>query len=72
MLHHENASRNYSLIAINAVNYLFSVQWLQSHLLYFKSIAQTTWNIYLSVCILQRARFKLSFLDFSQKQKLAI
>lgn len=72
MFHHENASRNYTLIAINAVNYLFSVQWLQSHLLYFKSITQTTWNIYLSGCTLQRAWFKQSLLGFSLKQKLAV
>jgi len=60
-------SRNYTLISINAINYLFPVQRLQRKLPYFKSIMQTTWNIYLSGCTLQRAWFNQTFLCSSLK-----
>lgn len=62
-----NGSRNYTLIAINVINYLFPVQWLQRQLLCLKSIMQTTWNIYLSGCTLQRAWFNQTLLPLSLK-----
>lgn len=45
-LHHENASRNYTLIAINAIDYLFPVQRLQTTAVFWKHRATTVKHLF--------------------------
>lgn len=46
VLHHENASRNYTLIAINAIDYLFPVQRLQTTAVFWKHHAANVKHLF--------------------------